>query len=163
MHDIENLFMGQMDFLRLLKMLKTDTSARKIIAQLIGFDLDPNILVGDLPLNIKQWITIARSILTDPKLLILDESSAALILTLRNSVRLMQSQGCTIFIVTHRIAELTRIADRATVLRDGKSVGKLEKHQINEEHILELIAGPCVKSLLVLAKLSKLVTNLFCG
>ena len=75
--------------------------ARKIIAQLIGFDLDPNILVGDLPLSIKQWITIARSILTDPKLLILDESSAALDFDsterLFSKMRLMQSKAAQFY------------------------------------------------------------------
>ena len=159
----ENLFMGADGLLEASKNAEDrDNRARKIIAELIGFDLDPNILVGDLPLSVKQWITIARSILTDPKLLILDESSAALDFEsterLFSKMRLMQSRGCTIFIVTHRIAELTRIADRATVLRDGKSVGKLEKHQINEDHILELIAGPqrkaSVGTLEVIKKLS---------
>ena len=49
--------------------------------------------------------------------------------------------GCSIFIVTHRIAELVRIAD-ALQMRDGRSVGTLEKVQITEENIMQLIAGP---------------------
>lgn len=120
--------------------------ARKIMAELLGFDLDPDTIVGDLPLSVKQWITIARSMLTNPRVLILDESSAALDFEsterLFRKMREMKAQGCAIFIVTHRIAELVRIADRATVLRDGVSVGTLEKDQITEENILHLIAGP---------------------
>jgi ribose transport system ATP-binding protein len=120
--------------------------ARRILSDLLGFDLDPDTIVGDLPLSIKQWITIARGMLTNPRLLILDESSAALDFEsterLFRKMRELKAQGCAIFIVTHRIAELARIADRATVLRDGVSVGALSKEEITEENILHLIAGP---------------------
>jgi ribose transport system ATP-binding protein len=120
--------------------------ARRVLQDLLGFDLDPDTIVGDLPLSIKQWITIARGMLTNPRLLILDESSAALDFEaterLFRKMREMKAEGCAIFIVTHRIAELVRISDRATVLRDGISVGTLEKAEITEENILHLIAGP---------------------
>ncbi|MBL8580310.1 MAG: YbhB/YbcL family Raf kinase inhibitor-like protein [Mesorhizobium sp.] len=120
--------------------------ARKVMSDLLGFDLDPDTIVGELPLSIKQWITIARGMLTNPRVLILDESSAALDFEsterLFAKMREMKKSGCAIFIVTHRIAELVRIADRATVLRDGVSVGTLDKEDITEENILRLIAGP---------------------
>ncbi|MBX3582267.1 MAG: YbhB/YbcL family Raf kinase inhibitor-like protein [Rhizobiaceae bacterium] len=120
--------------------------ARKVMAELLGFDLDPDTIVGELPLSIKQWITIARGMLTNPRVLILDESSAALDFEsterLFAKMREMKKDGCAVFIVTHRIAELVRIADRATVLRDGVSVGTLDKEDITEENILRLIAGP---------------------
>ena len=48
------------------------------MGELLGFELDLETPVGDMPLSIKQWITIARALLTDPKVLILDKSSAAL-------------------------------------------------------------------------------------
>jgi ribose transport system ATP-binding protein len=120
--------------------------ARAILLDLLGFELDPDTIVGELPLSLKQWITIARGMLTNPRLLILDESSAALDFEaterLFRKMREMKAAGCAIFIVTHRIAELVRIADRATVLRDGVSVGTLEKENITEDNILRLIAGP---------------------
>lgn len=120
--------------------------AQEIMRDLLGFDLDPDAIVGDLPLSIKQWITIARGMLTNPRVLILDESSAALDFEaterLFRKMRQLKAEGCAIFIVTHRIAELVRIADRATVLRDGISVGTLDKHEITEDNILHLIAGP---------------------
>lgn len=119
--------------------------AEKLLYELLGFELDVSTPVGELPLSLKQWITIARALLTDPKVLILDESSAALDFDsterLFKKVREMKAKGCSIFIVTHRIAELVRIADRATVLRDGVDVGTLAKEEITEARILELIAG----------------------
>lgn len=120
--------------------------AGSLMRELLGFDLDLSIPVGELPLSIKQWITIARALLTEPKVLILDESSAALDFDsterLFRKLRQLKKSGTSILIVTHRIAELVRIADRATVLRDGVDVGCLEKDEITEARILHLIAGP---------------------
>lgn len=120
--------------------------AADLMSELLGFDLDLNTPVGELPLSIKQWITIGRALLTDPKVLILDESSAALDFDsterLFRKMRALKKRGAAILIVTHRIAELVRIADRATVLRDGLTVGTLERDEITEARILALIAGP---------------------
>jgi ABC-type sugar transport system ATPase subunit len=98
-----------------------------------------------LPLNIKAWITIARGLLCEPDLLILDEASAALDFDsterLFHKMREMRDKGVAIIIVTHRIAELIRISDRCTVMRDGKDVGVLEKQDITEENLLRLMTG----------------------
>jgi len=119
--------------------------ASKLMRDLLGFDLDLHQPAGELPLSIKQWLTIARGFLSRPKVLILDESSAALDYDsterLFGKIREMKQGGAAIMIVTHRIAELSRIADRATVLRDGTTVGTLEKEEITEAKILELVAG----------------------
>lgn len=143
---LDNLFLGS-DNLFSANIGNNDKieKAEKLLYELLGFDLDVSTPVGELPLSLKQWITIARALLTDPKVLILDESSAALDFDsterLFKKVREMKAKGCSIFIVTHRIAELVRIADRATVLRDGVDVGTLAKEEITEARILELIAG----------------------
>jgi Raf kinase inhibitor-like YbhB/YbcL family protein len=119
--------------------------ASALLRELLGSDLDLSTPVGDLPLSLKQWITIGRALLTDPKVLILDESSAALDFEsterLFRKMRQLKARGTSILIVTHRTAELVRIADRATVLRDGVDVGCLERQEITESRILQLIAG----------------------
>ena len=121
-------------------------NAGALMRELLGFELDLQTPVGDLPLSIKQWITIARALLTGLKLLILDESSAALDFysteRLFRKMHELKERGASILMVSHRIAELVRIADRATVLRDGIDVGSLEKEEITEARIFELIAGP---------------------
>ncbi len=120
-------------------------AAHQLMTELLGFELDLDLAVADLPLSIKQWVTIARAILTDPRVLILDESSAALDFDsterLFGKLRRMKADGCTIMIVTHRIAELVRIADSATVLRDGRAIGTLASRDISETRILDMIAG----------------------
>ena len=119
--------------------------ANALMQDLTGVEIDPDILVGGLPLSIKQWITIGRALLVEPKVLILDESSAALDLDsterLFDRMRQLRDKGCAVIIVTHRIAELIRISDRATVMRDGRDVGILEKEEITERNLLELMTG----------------------
>ena len=143
---LDNLYLGS-DGLIGSTMHREEKIAKAsvLMRELLGFDLDLSELVGDLPLSLKQWITIARALLTDPQVLILDESSAALDFDsterLFKKLRELKTRGVSVLIVTHRIAELVRIADRATVLRDGKDVGCLEKEEITEARILELIAG----------------------
>ena len=120
-------------------------AAKTLMTELTGFELDLDMLVGGLPLSIKQWITIGRALLCKPRVLILDKSSAALDLNsterLFAKMRELRERGSAVVIVTHRIAEMTRISDRATVLRDGRDVGVLEKADINEKNLLRLMAG----------------------
>lgn len=130
---------------------RTQTRAAKIKAaetlmtELTGLDLDLEMPVGALPLSLKAWITIGRALLTKPKILILDESSAALDLDsterLFAKIRELRDNGSCVLIVTHRIAEMVRIADRVTVLRDGRDVGVLVKGDITEANLLRLMAG----------------------
>ena len=123
---------------------KSDT-ARVLMEELTGLKIDPEMHAGGLPLSIKQWITIGRALLMKPRVLILDESSAALDLDsterLFDRMRALRDTGATVIIVTHRIAELIRISDRATVMRDGRDVGVLEKEEITEKNLLGLMTG----------------------
>lgn len=143
---VDNIFMGS-DFL-FSKKLSQDSKARRaaeLMRELAGEPVDPFSLVGALPLGLKQWITIARALLSEPRVLILDESSAALDFDsterLFAKMRALRENGATVIIVTHRIAELVRISDRATVLRDGRDVGVLEKQDITEKNLLHLMTG----------------------
>jgi ribose transport system ATP-binding protein len=119
--------------------------AETLMTELTGLDLDLDMPAGALPLNLKAWLTIGRALLAKPKILILDESSAALDLDsterLFAKIRELRDKGSCILIVTHRIAEMTRIADRVTVLRDGRDVGVLVKNDITEANLLGLMAG----------------------
>lgn len=143
---VDNIFMGA-DSLFTKKMSQDKKIARaaELMHELSGEPVDPHAIVGTLPLGLKQWITIARALLSEPKILILDESSAALDFDsterLFAKMRSLRDGGTTVLIVTHRIAELIRISDRATVLRDGRDVGVLEKDQITEKNLLALMTG----------------------
>jgi len=143
---VDNLFMGADElFSKTLPFEEKVERAQAIMEELAGEPVDPHQLVGALPLSLKQWITIGRAILAEPKILILDESSAALDLDstkrLFDKMRQMRDRGVSILIVTHRIAELIEISDKATVLRDGRDVGVLSKSEIAEDNLLALMTG----------------------
>ncbi len=143
---VDNLFLGA-DRLWTRDRPERDklAAAHELMAELTGLEIDVRTLVGTLPLSIKQWITIGRALLSNPRVLILDESSAALDLDstqrLFHKMRQLRDQGSAILIVTHRIAELIQISDRATVLRDGRDVGVLERQDITERNLLDLMTG----------------------
>jgi len=148
---VDNLFIGSDDFwYKTLTNREKIKKAEELMEDLVGEYIDPNTLAINLSLPIKAWITIGRAFLREnTKVLILDESSAALDFDsterLFNKMRQMRDKGVAVFIVTHRIAELIRISDKATVLRDGVDVGVLDKKNITEKNLLSLMTGKIEK------------------
>ena len=144
---VDNLFVGSDDFwYKNLTQREKVIKAQEIMEDLVGEYVDPYTQAFNLSLPIKAWITIARAFLREnTKLLILDESSAALDFDsterLFKKMRELRDNGVAVFIVTHRIAELVRISDKATVMRDGKDVGVLEKKDLNEKNLIGLMTG----------------------
>ncbi len=143
---LENLYLGA-DHLwsRAIPAQEKYRAAKELMEALVNAPIDLDTPVGLLPLGIKQWITIGRALLSKPRVLILDESSAALDFDsterLFAKMRELRDGGAAVIIVTHRIAELVRICDRATVMRDGRNVGVLEKTEITEKNLLRLMTG----------------------
>ncbi len=144
---VDNLFIGSDDFwYKSLTHREKVKKAEELMEDLVGEYIDPNTLAINLSLPIKAWITIGRAFLREnTKVLILDESSAALDFDsterLFKKMREFRDSGMAVFIVTHRIAELIRISDKATVMRDGVDVGVLDKKDLNEQNLLSLMTG----------------------
>ena len=142
----ENLFIGYDSFFgKKLAHRERVEKAASIMLELAGEFVDPYTIASQLSLGMKAWITIGRAFLRNPKVLILDESSAALDFDsterLFAKMRALRDEGAAIFIVTHRIAELVRISERATVMRDGIDVGVLAGDEITEKNLLGLMTG----------------------
>ena len=125
----------------------TGTSIDGVQASLRSMELsvDPDELVGDLPLAMLRMIDLARALSHDPQLLLLDEITAALPSDLAervlNVARELRDRGRSVLFVSHRLAEVTLLCDRATVLRDGRAVGTLKPSAGGEERIVELMLG----------------------
>ncbi len=118
--------------------------AAKIIADL-GFDLEPGRKVADLSRAHQQMTEIAKALMGEVKVLILDEPTASL--TEREASRLfelvaeLKASGVGIIYVSHRMAEIRQLADRITVLRDGKLVKTVEAEGVGESELVELMTG----------------------
>lgn len=143
---VDNLYVGADGFwTKSLSPAEKLATATALMNELAAEEIDMLAPAGGLSLSNKAWITIGRALLCNPDVLILDESSAALDFDsterLFIKMRELRDQGAAIIIVTHRIAELIRISDRATVMRDGKDVGVLAKEEITEHNLLSLMTG----------------------
>jgi len=130
-----------------LRLTGTDVPAvRRWLGTMDLGGIDLGELVGDLPLPSLRMIDLARALARDPQLLLLDEITAALPSDLAERVFLVMRRwreaGRAVLFISHRLAEVRALCDRATVLRDGADVGTLVVSESVEERIVELMLGP---------------------
>jgi ribose transport system ATP-binding protein len=124
---------------------KAPAWARERLAAIGASKVDPASRVSELTAAETQLVEIAKALALDPGVLILDEPTAALdaeeVENLFAQVRAIRERGTAIVYISHRIPEVAAIADRLTVLRDGETRGTFGVDEIDEQGILELIAG----------------------
>lgn len=105
--------------------------------------LQPATLVTALPPDERQIVEILKALSIDPQLLILDEATASLdsnqVNRLFTLVRQWKTEGKAIIFITHRMDEIFRIADKATVLRNGQSVGTVDIAESSEREIVDMM------------------------
>ena len=111
----------------------------------VGLEIDPNRLVSGLTVAEQQRLEIAKALAIEAKVLILDEPTATLaereIEGLFEVIREMASRGIAILYISHRLDEIFRIADRVTVMRDGKVVETKPTSELTEEELVNLMVG----------------------
>ena len=112
-------------------------------------DLDLSALVRELPLDALRMVDLARAVARDPQVLLLDEITAALTADQAERVFALLAHwkelGRSAVLITHRLAEVMRVCDRATILRDGRNVALLETASVNEHQLVEAMLGAPVK------------------
>jgi ABC-type sugar transport system ATPase subunit len=106
---------------------------------------ETNEVVGRLSGGQKQAVAIARVVAFSPRLVILDEPTAALsvnaIEPVLELVRRLPSQGAAVMIVSHRLTDLLTTTDRIYVLRSGRTIGEFETAKTSESELLHAMAG----------------------
>jgi ribose transport system ATP-binding protein len=117
----------------------------KIIMRRLGLECSPRTLAGNLPVGQQQLVEIARALSLKSRILILDEPTSSL--TERETARLfdvlrdLRQDGISVIYISHRLKEVEEIADRVTVLRDGRNAGDLPRADIGHEAIVRLMVG----------------------
>ncbi|MBT3667683.1 MAG: sugar ABC transporter ATP-binding protein [Opitutae bacterium] len=111
----------------------------------IGADINPDALCDSLTVAEKQLVEIAKALVRDARILVMDEPSA--VLTKKEVEQLylliddLKQKGIGIVYVSHRLEEVERVADRAIVMRDGARVGELSKEDLDRAKIIEMMVG----------------------
>ena len=117
--------------------------------QKFGFMLDVDTLVKDLRVGEQQLVEIARALLMDARLLIMDEPTSALSQTeadiLMEVVRDLAQQGVAVVYISHRMDEVFEISDRVTVLRDGDLIGTTLAADTTPEDLIKMMVGRSVE------------------
>jgi rhamnose transport system ATP-binding protein len=149
----ENVFIGHQEvraFSRSIKWVKMYKKTDELI-KLLEVDLNPRTLVRSLRVAEKQLVEIAKALSIDSKILIMDEPTSALTLSeaedLFNIIRRLRKEGTAIIFISHILEEVFKIADRVTVLRDGKIIGTKDKNELNENELIQMMVGRTLKDL----------------
>jgi ribose transport system ATP-binding protein len=111
-------------------------------------DVDPATPVDRLEAAQRALVAVARAVATNARVVVFDEPTASLprhdVELLFGAVERLRAAGVAVLYVTHRLAEVTRLADRAAVLRDGELVGTVSSADTTEQQLVELIVGSTV-------------------
>ncbi len=136
---------------------------RHWVAELGITDLRMDDVIGNLPLATLRILDLARALAAAPDVLLLDEMTAALPTDLVDRVmtviRAQANDGRAVIYISHRFTEIARICDRATVLRDGTTVGDLAIEPGIEERIVEMMLGKDVATDARAARIDKRATS----
>lgn len=112
----------------------------------VGLELDPSHGINELTSGKKQMLEIARAMCMNSKVLLLDEPTASISLTeaeiLLKTVKQLREEGVSIIYISHKLEEIFEIADRITVIRDGKNIGEtLSTSSLDKDKLIELMVG----------------------
>jgi ABC-type sugar transport system ATPase subunit len=111
----------------------------------VGIDIDPNALAGSLSVGMQQLVEVAKAIALDAKLIIMDEPTSSLsekdTAELFQVIRDLRKHGLGIIFVSHKLSELFAIADRITVLRDGRQIATEDAGSLTRESLIHMMVG----------------------
>jgi len=116
----------------------------KVYLDEVGLDVDPLMPLGALRHGAKELVEVAKALASEPRVLILDEATTRLPdpeHLFRVVERRCNERGMAAIIITHRLREIRRLSHRAFVLRDGRAVGELGRHELSDEKISSMMVG----------------------
>jgi ribose transport system ATP-binding protein len=140
-----NLFLGREP--RRLGLIDEQEIRRRSLELLrrIGLNFAPETLVRELTVGQQQMVEIAKALSINARVLIMDEPTSSLSggesARLFQVIRDLRQQGVSIVYISHRLAEVQDLSDRAVVLRDGANAGELERGQITHDNLVRLMVG----------------------
>ena len=149
----QNIFLGREPvknrFIHTINKEVVNKRSRELLG-FLGVSLDPNMMVSNLGIAQQQMVEVAKALSYDSKVLIMDEPTATLtrneIIKLFETIYKLKGEGVSIIYISHRLEEIKEIADRISVLRDGKLVGTLEAGEATTDKIIKMMVGREIKN-----------------
>lgn len=141
----ENVMLGDETTKRGMLDRKIVSDKVKELSHRYGLDVDPEALVGQLPVGLQQRVEIVKTLYRDAQILILDEPTA--VLTPQEAEELfvimrgLTERGVSIIFITHKLKEVLAVSDRITVMRAGRVVGTVTPEEMNEAKLASLMVG----------------------
>lgn len=141
----ENIFLGREEKKGVTLNNKDMVEKTKAVLDSLKIDLDPNEIVGNLSVSKQQMVEIAKALSIHAKVLVMDEPTSALtakeINELFRIIDQLRDEGCGIVYISHRLEELSHVADRVTVLRDGEFVMNGEFKDYTMDQLISFMVG----------------------
>ncbi|MCW5952437.1 MAG: ATP-binding cassette domain-containing protein, partial [Propionibacteriaceae bacterium] len=141
----ENMFLGnEHDSFGVIDWDANEKRTRELLKK-VGLNEDPNTKITNMGTGKQQLVEIAKALSKEVKLLILDEPTASLSekdsQTLLALLRDFREQGISCILISHKLNEIRAVADRVTVIRDGKTIETINTEDITEDRIIASMVG----------------------
>lgn len=118
--------------------------AETLLSQL-GLQIDPRLMVASLTVAEQQLVQIAKALSLRPQVIVMDEPTACLstreVERLFSIIRGLREHGVTVIYITHRLSEVFSVADRVSVLKDGRYVGTRDTSQLSQDELVSMMVG----------------------
>jgi simple sugar transport system ATP-binding protein len=142
---LENVMLGS-EGGALLKSGRAATATRLAeLGQTFDMEVDPNALISDLNVGMRQRVEILKALKSGAKILILDEPTG--VLTPQEATQLfeildkLRANGVTVLLITHKLAEIMAITDNVSIMRRGEMVGHRKTSETSPQELAELMVG----------------------
>ncbi len=157
----ENIFLGNEKFNKFTKKINKKLLVERSILFLdqIGCNLDPNKLVSSINVGEKQMVEIAKALIKNARIIIMDEPTTALTkIETQNLFKVIENlkkKGIAIIYISHRMEEIFAICDRVEVLRDGKYAGNALIKEIDNNKLIAMMVGRTIEEQFPYKKIEK--------
>lgn len=117
----------------------------KNVFQELGIDVDPRRIMSTMPVSQRQMAEIAKAVSFNSKIIVFDEPTSSLneqeVEHLFKIINMLRDKGCGIIYISHKMAEILRIADEVTVMRDGTWIATKPAKELTTDEIIKLMVG----------------------
>ncbi len=140
-----NIFLGREPLkMGLIDEEEIVAQSRKYL-EMVGLQVDPNVLADDLPIGQQQLVEIAKALSVNSRILIMDEPTSSLsqgeVDRLFEVIGQLKDSGVSVIYISHRLGEVKILADRVSVLRDGENAGVLDREEISHDRMVQMMVG----------------------